>query len=108
VDDEELQVTVTQDGDACRVDVVGDLSSFACQTLSSELKAAVKAGATHVELDLAQVAFMDSAGIQCIVHGRNLAADYGGRLKVVAVSDAARRVLEVTGLLGAFTSGDPI
>lgn len=103
-----IRTKVMRDGDACRVDVAGDLSSFSCRTLSSELQSVIREGAVHVELDLAEVVFMDSSGIQCIVHARNMASDYGGRLRVVAVSDAARRVLEVTGLLGPFTSGEPI
>jgi anti-sigma B factor antagonist len=108
VDLDDIRITVARDGDACRVDVAGDLSSFGCKDLAAQLRSAIKDGAVHVDLDLAGVDFLDSSGIQCIVHARNLAADYGGRLKVVAVSDPARRVLEVTGLLAPFTSGDPI
>ena len=108
MDVEDIRIGVTRDGDVCVVAVAGDLSSAACERLSSELRSAIRDGATHVDLDLGEVVFMDSTGIQCIVHGRNMASDYGGRLKVVATSPAARRVLEVTGLLKPFTSGGPI
>ena len=108
MDVEDIRIKVTRDGDACRVEVAGDLSSAACPQLLSELRSAIGDGATSVDLDLGEVEFMDSSGIQCIVHARNMASDYGGRLKVVATSNAARLVLEVTGLLEPFTSGDPI
>ena len=108
MDPEDIQVRVARDGDSCRVDVAGDLASSSCRNLSSELQSAIKDGAIHVDLDLAEVRFLDSSGLQCIVHARNTAADYGGRLKVVAMSDSVRRVLDVTRLLEPFTSGDPI
>ena len=108
MDADQIQIEVTEQGTTCRVDVAGDLSGFTCSNLSAAVTGAIKGGATHVELDLGEVAFLDSSGIQCIVHARNTARDYGGRLRVVAMSDPARRVLEITGLAEPFTSGEPI
>ena len=108
MDADELVVTVQEEGTSCRVIAVGDLTAFTCRRLSDAVVAAVEQGSSSVELDLSDVTFIDSSGVQCLVQARRAAADHDdGRVKVTGMSTQVRRVLEVTGLLGPLTGGDP-
>jgi anti-anti-sigma factor len=53
-------------------------------------------------VDLRDVSFMDSTGIYCLLQTKAPAAPLGRRMALLNGSREARRVLELTGLLGAF------
>ena len=60
-----------------------------------------------VLLDLAGVEFIDSSGVRAILR---LHLDHGGRVRLVALSDAVSRVLRIAGLsevLGVTEPADP-
>ena len=106
---DELEVTAHRRGDTSRVDVAGDLTAFTCRRLSDAVLAELRAGALTIELDLAELTFIDSSGVQCLVQARKAADDHDhGRLRVTHLSVQVRRVLEVTGLLGPLTGDEPI
>ncbi|MEV0271132.1 STAS domain-containing protein [Hamadaea sp. NPDC050747] len=73
-----------------------DFSNYA-DTLA-RLRAAVESG-RDVEVDLADVRFVDSAAVSAILHARRLAIASGHRLFVSGMSEAVRRPLELMGLV---------
>jgi anti-anti-sigma factor len=58
--------------------------------------------ADHVELDFADVTFIDSSGLGALVRVRNEATRQGKTLSLVDVGRATQRLLEITGLQEAF------
>jgi anti-anti-sigma factor len=58
--------------------------------------------ATTIELDLADVAFLDSGGLSWLVRLRALAASRGGTVRVLAASARVERVLRISGIAALF------
>ena len=98
--EDDLLVMVDREADRCRIGVSGDLSAFTCRNLSEAVATELGDGATHVELDLSGVEFMDSSGVQCLVEVHAAASEAGASLVVAAMADRIQRILEITGLLG--------
>ena len=81
------------------VAVSGDLDMAAAFTLETELEGALAAPNTKaVMLDLADVTFIDSAGLGTLLAIRERAQERGIELAISRVSDRVQRVLDVTGL----------
>jgi anti-anti-sigma factor len=60
-------------------------------------------GLTDVHVDLSQVAFIDSSGIALLVElYSNVTERPGGRLRINGLTPAARRLLDICGLLETF------
>jgi len=57
-----------------------------------------------LDVDLAEVTFLDCTGLGALVAVRNAAIRAGGQMRVSHPQPVVRRVLEVTGLLGVFTA----
>jgi stage II sporulation protein AA (anti-sigma F factor antagonist) len=55
-------------------------------------------------VDMSEVSFMDSSGLNVLLAHRCL-AEQSGAIRVIAMSRAVERVLEVTGLLRALAGG---
>ena len=66
---------------------------------ASMLEDAIQAVRGTVAVDLSGVTFMDSAGIRVLVREHQRREDSGDQLVLAAVSEPARGVLEVAGLL---------
>jgi anti-anti-sigma factor len=64
-DDEVFELRETRDGPGVQLIPAGELDIAASEQLSERL-AALKAAGTPVQLDLAEVVFMDSTGVACI------------------------------------------
>lgn len=56
------------------------------------------AGVTRIELDMAEVSFIDSTGIGVLVGAMQRARAEGQELEIVAASSPVRRVLDMTGV----------
>ncbi|MFP5489023.1 MAG: STAS domain-containing protein [Acidimicrobiia bacterium] len=62
------------------------------------LAAAIDAAGPHVDLDLSGVEFVDSSGLRVLIDAHQRLTDSGGGLRLVAISDAVRRLLEISGV----------
>ena len=75
-------------------------------TLDNAIQQALAApGVERVLVDLSQVTFLDSTGINTLVQGHQRAGDQNVNLQVVNPSKMALRVLNLTGVIG-YLSGD--
>jgi anti-sigma B factor antagonist len=61
-----------------------------------------------VVLDLRRVEFMDSAGLKVLLRQRSRIEESGGDLRLVVGNGAVGRLLELTGVSGAFSISDSI
>ena len=85
-------------GDRRTVAVAGDLDVHTALRLEMALDAAVDEGARHLEIDLAETAFMDSTGLAALAAAHRRVQQRGGSLRLTNVSRAVMRVLEVTAM----------
>ncbi|HNW91507.1 MAG TPA: STAS domain-containing protein [bacterium] len=84
--------------DGLRLALTGRLNAQTSPLLQAELAAALAAGHRRVELDLAAVPFMSSAGIRVLQEGQLGLQRLKGSLQVVVPSPFVREALEAVGL----------
>ena len=96
--------TLTESGDGyVTVLADGEIDLYTAPTLREAALAAMRQHGTTLRLDLNDVTFMDSTGIEVLLATRRRAELEGGSLTLCRPSQAARRVIEVTGLDKLFT-----
>ncbi len=82
-----------------------DMTIYQALAQKEQLLAAL-AASEHLELDLAGVATMDTAGLQLLILLKREALQQGKRLTISRHSPAVRHVLDFCNLVAAF--GDPL
>ena len=82
-----------------------DLTIYQAQALKDELLSAL-ATADRLELDLAGVAEIDTAGLQLLILAKREAARRDKALAITAHSPAVQQTLDFCNLVGVF--GDPM
>ncbi|SCL44751.1 anti-anti-sigma factor [Micromonospora citrea] len=97
------QHQIHANGNRKTVVLSGEIDMQGAARLQNLLHAAVRA-ADVVQVDTAEVSFIDSSVISALVVARNTAARAGRRLAVVNPSPQVHRVLDVTGVLDSLTA----
>lgn len=93
----QLSINTTSEGATRTVHVAGEVDVSCADELRSAVDAALASGASTVEVDLAEVPYIDSTGIGVLVGAAHRASDAGLGL---AVCNPQRNVSRVLGLLG--------
>ncbi|CCH33778.1 hypothetical protein BN6_65390 [Saccharothrix espanaensis DSM 44229] len=88
--------------------VSGELDASSADELARPLKSALVDGVRGVVVDLTQVRFLGSAGLESLVTGSKRADGLGVPLLVVAVGRAVLRPIEATGLTAVFTLAETL
>lgn len=97
--------TVSQDGATCTVALSGELDMSGSDDVLKVLLAAIDApGVTAVRIDLGDVDFLDSSGIQALAVAFRTAQASSRSLTVVRPRAHVLRVLEIAGLLPLLTA----
>ena len=78
--------------------IVGDVDFFSAAKVDDALSGLCSDGATHVELDLRGVTFMDSVGLRSLLMAMDVCDKAGTDLRIIP-NPLLHRVFEVTGLL---------
>ncbi|MCO1597410.1 STAS domain-containing protein [Micromonospora sp. RHAY321] len=100
------QYQVRADGDARTVALSGEIDINGAEELHRLLQEVVEVDAgSGVQVDLARVTFIDSTVITALIKSRNSARATGRTFAVVNPAAQVKRVLAVTGVLNALTSG---
>lgn len=104
-----LQVTTETVDAATVVSASGELDLHTAPDLDAALRSATQAQAPLILVDLSRVDFMDSTGLSVMVAAVAAARQYGGEIRVVAVTDKIIKVFTLTGVdqqLAMFGSRD--
>ena len=89
-----------------RVAVIGEIDMSTADLLRARLLNVLSAlHPQRLEVDLAGVTFLDCGGLTALVVAGNAAASTGCQLRITNPQPLARRVLDLTGLLGVLTAG---
>jgi anti-sigma B factor antagonist len=76
----------------------GDIDLASAPTVRSRLNDVLAFGPENVRIDLGEVGFMDSQGLNILAGIHKRAQELGGQIRLVGVPDHIRRLLELTGL----------
>ena len=100
-----MNVRVTNENGICRIGIEGEMTIYsAAQTKESLLSA--MADCDEIEMSLAHISEIDSAGLQLLALAKREAADRNKPLHFVAHSQAVLDILDLCNLAGVF--GDPV
>jgi anti-anti-sigma factor len=95
--------------DAVVLALSGELDMAAAPLLRERIDAVVAAGRPHVLVDLAELSFCDSAGLNTFVQGDRECAAHDGWLRLTGATGHVARVIQISGLDEVLTyrsSGD--
>jgi anti-sigma B factor antagonist len=93
-----MDCQISCSGDIAEVIIIGRLDSSWTEYLSDRLDEVIRTGVHEVRLDMSGVSYLSSKGIGLLVRYYRQMREIGGRLQVVADSEAIASVLELTGV----------
>ena len=96
--DDRLEISVSDVGSDSTLRLRGDIDLGTASLLEAEVGRLAEAGRRHVRVDLRDVGFMDSQGINVLAGAHKRLSSVGATLCLVAPSEPVRRVLEITGV----------
>lgn len=100
----ELKISTSAHSDHTLVAIRGEIDLYTAPRLRGELIAVLDdAGGGRLLVEMSQVEFCDSTGINVLLSGLKRARERGGDLEIVAPSGTVSKVLDVTGLEAVFT-----
>jgi anti-sigma B factor antagonist len=103
-----LSLTHQRDGDTVTIAITGDLDLSTSDYLDQQIvEHASEGGVSVVVIDVAGVAFLDSAGINVLLKARRWADDHQRSLRVAGATGLVHEVLELTGVLAHLTDTGP-
>jgi anti-sigma B factor antagonist len=85
----------------------GELDCMSEEELARVLAGVIGERHPKLTVDLAEVSFMDSSGLRCLVEAARKAASLGSQLVAVRAHGIVRRVLDVSGV-GRELMGDSV
>jgi anti-anti-sigma factor len=85
-------------GDGIDVAITGEMDLATSEPLGRTLKRVLASKPVMMRLDLAEVSFLDSSGIRCLVGVAERAAEVGSHLVVRNPTPMVLRVLEICGV----------
>ncbi|HVF75011.1 MAG TPA: STAS domain-containing protein [Acidimicrobiales bacterium] len=94
----EFFVRPVADATCTTVAVGGDVDTYTSPELVRALDEVVRAGASEVVVDVAEVTFIDSSGLAALIGGAKQARSHGASLKVTRADASVRRLFEIAGL----------
>ena len=103
-----LAIQVESRDGVVRIALVGELDMLTVPELVMELKRLEAHPVSAIVLDLRDLTFLDSSGLQAFVNIRSNAESNGHRLILVGVRDSARRLFEFSGTEFLLEDQDPV
>ena len=93
-----FSVTVTKDEDKATVCLIGELDLSGIDRANQAIEQAEDPPVGLMILDLSQLDFIDSTGLEVILRAARRAHDHGGRLIIQRPSRYVRRLLAITAI----------
>jgi len=93
---------IRQVGQVSVVEVTGKLTSFESGALRTSIAKLLKEGRKQILLNLSGLVYLDSSGIEDLVHTYMSVIKSGGEMKVVGLTDKVEEILKITQLYQVF------
>jgi anti-sigma B factor antagonist len=90
-------------GDVVVLRLTGELDMASAPELLERVEDALAAGDTRVLVDLTELSFCDSAGLNAFIRGDRRCTGAGGWLRLTGASGHVARVLAISGLTDLLT-----
>jgi anti-anti-sigma factor len=97
-----VEIKVEQYGRAAVLRCKGEITEDTVAALTREVEAQVAAKVSDVVLDLADVPFADSVGLEALLDMRDKLVSQSGQLTLAGVHDSLAKIFEITRLESAF------
>ncbi|GAA1241720.1 MULTISPECIES: STAS domain-containing protein [Oryzihumus] len=94
----DLSISSAERGGVTVVHVGGEIDVYTAPTLRERLDEQIKAGHTHLVVDLSGVTFMDSTGLGVLVGRLKSVRAQDGSLRLVCSAERILKVFAITGL----------
>jgi anti-sigma B factor antagonist len=98
-----LNISVRRGADRTTIALTGELDVSSAADLQTTVEQEVGAGYPDLNLDLADLTFIDSSGLSALVAANERCQSAGGKMTVCAPSRQVTKALQITGLDGVFT-----
>jgi anti-sigma B factor antagonist len=102
VDREPFAITQEQSGSLPLLRVRGEIDILTAPRLKEAIVAALTGDVPSLILDLSDVGFLDSSGLQVLVSAKKRTAERGGDVYLLGVQDPVRRIFELLRLTEVF------
>ena len=104
--DDTSSLMVSENGVSITVKVLTEMTIYTASELLANVKAELQGLEKNrlIEIDLSEVAEMDTAGAQVLLMAEQMAASKGAALRVLSMSDAVKDSLKLLGLYCRFIS----
>jgi anti-sigma B factor antagonist len=96
--EQHLQIATQRDDGTAVVRASGELDAYTSDQLARTVATVVASGASAVELDVAELQFVDSAGLRAILAARDEAVRGGVSFELAGAREQLVKLLELTGL----------
>jgi anti-sigma B factor antagonist len=89
------------------VTLFGELDTASAPVLADCLAHLVNEGATHLEVDVSELEFIDSTGLTVVMEQWHRLQALGGSLYLLSPGTAIQKMLDITGLAPFLLNADP-
>lgn len=93
-----LQVNLLEENSVQRFKIIGEIDAFTAPILKERLAPSQNVQGMQAELELSEVAYMDSTGLGIFVGFYKAVKANGGHVKITGVNARLKRLFEITGL----------
>ena len=93
-----MTVEVQRNGNVIVVKLTGELSKEACGQLESTISATLSEGGAAIVLEMSQVGFIDSKGLELLLWARDTCRVSSVQFRLVGLGVHCQKILEVTRL----------
>lgn len=97
-----MEIETQRGGDVLVVTIAGEMDANNCGDLAKAVEPDLGPELERIEIDAAELTFIDSSGISALIELHEKMSERGGSVVVVEPTTPVRRVLEITGLAEAF------
>jgi anti-sigma B factor antagonist len=97
-----MDVTVSQQQGVCVVQAGGRIDTLTAKAFGEQLSGLVGSGIERLVIDLAQVAYISSAGFRALLVVARRIEAVDGRLALAGVTGEVRRLFEIAALIDLF------
>ncbi|MFE9561514.1 STAS domain-containing protein [Streptomyces sp. NPDC006487] len=101
-DEDRFAVDVRPLDGATVLTLAGELDHDTAEPLRAALEAARASGGRRLLVDVSELAFCDSTGLNVLLHNRLAARETGGSLELIGLHRPVARMFHVTGADGLF------
>jgi len=96
-----LSIACVIDNGTASLSLTGELDLATASMLEQRLSELEDHGSTHLMVDLAGLAFIDSTGLRVLLQANTRAQEHGHKLTLRPARETVQRVFEVTGMQDA-------